>query len=510
VNAEPETRPAAGEDAVHSAARGVARGIVALLASRFVTIPLSILVNAILARRLGASDFGAIYLANMGLGVAFLFVDFGTMPQAISMVARDHSSASRVLGAGIALRLALGLLLLAALPQLTRFLGYSDTVRMVFFLTAIRSLVGSGAAMAGAVVQGFERISLHARLTVVTTILDGAIVIPVLLLGGGLHAALVSQIAGSMLALAVWFVALQRIGAARIAFAFADVLQLARGGVGFVVFDLAIRFQPYLDADFLEKLASRQAVGWYAAANRIQGALLLPVLTLNFAIYPSMARLWSSDPQSYARLTRVGLRAVLLFGMVAAVGAVLFAEPAVAIIYGKDAYGPAAQNLQVLSVYIVLLYLSMVLGCAILATGRQLLWAGVQALCIPLTLVIDPLLIPWFQERFGNGGLGVCANLAAEEVLMVCGGLLLVPRIVLSRSLLADAARSLASGVAMAACGLLLRPLPALAIPASAAVYFGAQALLGGFDAEMLEQIRGIFRRKLRAQEAPPPGAPTA
>ena len=44
-----------------------------------------------------------------------------------------------------------------------------------------------------------------------------------------------------------------------------------------------------------------------------------------------------------------------------------------------------------------------------------------------MSLVLNPLLVPWFQQRAGNGGLGVSVATVVSEVLMVAGGFWLAP-----------------------------------------------------------------------------------
>ena len=42
-----------------------------------------------------------------------------------------------------------------------------------------------------------------------------------------------------------------------------------------------------------------------------------------------------------------------------------------------------------------------------------------------MSAVLDPILVPWFQARKHNGGLGICASTVASEVLMLVSGLFL-------------------------------------------------------------------------------------
>src|SRR4051794_23844722 len=72
------------------AGRIVGRNMLALVLSQFVTTPVSIVVNAMLARALGARDFGVIYLASTVLGVGFLVVDWGGRGQVAAEIARDR------------------------------------------------------------------------------------------------------------------------------------------------------------------------------------------------------------------------------------------------------------------------------------------------------------------------------------------------------------------------------------------------------------------------------------
>ena len=498
----------ASGDAAQRAALRVTGGLVAQIAARLLTIPVAIAVSAVLARSLGAPDFGAIYLANTALSVVFLFVDFGTGSQMAAMVARDPASTPGVLGAGLALRAVLGAVALLLIDPLTRVFGYSETVRMVFMLTAVRCLLNSMSSCMASIVRGLELIPAHARLTVITTVAEAAILVPTMLLGGGLHAAMLALVASAVLGMVVWGALLLRIGAAKIGFAAAQLRELLHGGTGFLVFDLALRLQPYIDANFLEKLSTPTEVGWYAAAQRMTGSLLLPVSTLNFAIYPAMARLWRTDRPAFVRLTRSALRAAMLFGIMAAVGAACFAEPVISAVYGRTGFSGAARDLQILSVYVGLVFVTMLLGCAIMAAERQLAWAAVQALCIPLSLVLDPILIRWFAAHAGSGGLGVCVSVAVAETLMIAGALIVMPRRILGRSLLLDGARGVAAGAAMAACALLLKPWPVLGMPASVAVYLAIQFALGGFDAAFIAQIRTMVASRLRRGATGIPPAP--
>src|SRR5439155_3897191 len=203
-----------------------------------------------------------------------------------------------------------------------------------------------------------------------------------------------------------------------------------------LVLDVILKLQPYIDAAFLAALAPSTTMGWYGAANRMVGVLIFPATTLTYALYPTLARLWTTDRPMYDSMVRLGLRSVMVLGILAASGTILFADLIVWLVYGGAKFGPTADDLRILSGYVLLVYTNIVLSAGIASAGPQLRWAAAQSLCLLVSVALDPLLIPWFQANAGNGSLGVCVSVVVAETAMVLFGLRIVPRSGLDRSLL--------------------------------------------------------------------------
>src|SRR5262249_27240533 len=116
--------PAPAEAAPPAQAGGlVARNMLSLVFSQFVTTPVSIVVNAVLARSLGAADFGIIYFANTALLVAFLFVEWGSQFLA-GEVACKRPQAGELFGAAVVQRLVFASTVLLLIPPASALLGY--------------------------------------------------------------------------------------------------------------------------------------------------------------------------------------------------------------------------------------------------------------------------------------------------------------------------------------------------------------------------------------------------
>jgi O-antigen/teichoic acid export membrane protein len=227
------------------------------------------------------------------------------------------------------------------------------------------------------------------------------------------------------------------------------------------------------------------------------------------ALYPTLCRLHAEDKAEFCRTTRAALETAALIAVPLAVGCGVYADLGV-LIFSKSAFGGATDNLQILSLYVLLLYLSMPLGSALLAEGRQRQWTAIQSLCVVVSVVLDPVLIPWFQRRTGNGALGVSVSTVVSELLMVACAVYLVPKAVFDRAFFRQSMRVAIAGGLMVAVGYTRRWLtPWPSVPLACIAYVGCLRALGGLTDEQLRSLHQVLPRKLAARLARQTSTPT-
>jgi O-antigen/teichoic acid export membrane protein len=239
-------------------------------------------------------------------------------------------------------------------------------------------------------------------------------------------------------------------------------------------------------------------MGWYAASRRLIGMLLLPSTALIGALYPTLCRLWATDKAAFNATTSGSLRATSLLVVPAAIGCGLYPDVGIAI-FSRDAFGPAEDNLRILAVFLLLVYFSMPIGTALLAAGKRRAWSAVQAVCVLTSLVLDPILVPWFQRRIGNGGAGLCVTGVVAELIVVGAGIALMPKGVFDRRLGRLVFLSVVCGLVMAGVALLTRPLigPFASAPVSVLAYGAAIWLTKALEQEQIDALRGFVGRIL-------------
>src|SRR5262249_51662778 len=245
----------------------VARNAFDLLLGQVATTALAIGLNAVLARFLGAADFGLLYLVTSMATFAYVLVDWGQDSYLIREVARRPGRAGDLLGTSIALRVIGGALVCAPTVLVTWLLAYEARTRWlaaVMIAATLPAVVTRGFAV---VFRGRERMDYEALVTVLSKALTLAMTVVAVALGGGLLAAILAQGVATTSALGVAAVFLRRLGLPPLRASRGIARELLVGGTPFAVMILTIAAQGYLEAVVLSKLATAAVVGWYGAAR---------------------------------------------------------------------------------------------------------------------------------------------------------------------------------------------------------------------------------------------------
>jgi O-antigen/teichoic acid export membrane protein len=474
---------------------GVARNTLFLVAGQLATAAVSFAVTAILARHLGARDYGVFYLAATLVQSAFVFVDLGQQYYVVARIAKKPSEAAGLLGTGLAIRLLGAIATYPLLAVLAALLDYPESTRQAISLTVIFFLLCSIGDGVSIILRGLERMDREAALRVASKTLVGVAIGLAVIGNGRLTAVLLAQILGAAAAVTVYWFSARRFGMMWLWPSPSTAASILSGGAVFLLWSVVVNAQSSIDALLLSVLAPTKVIGWHGAAWKVVGMLTFPANVLAAALYPTLARLYGSA--KYGELLEDVLRATVLFGFLAATGTVLFADTAIALIYGGDVFGPAAGNLRVLAAYVPLVFVDITLGAAIMAARAMRPWILAKLGSVLVAAGVSVVLIPLSQSSLGNGGLGCAAGTVAAELVMFIAALFLVPvdRARLAVKLSKEIGRGATAAVAMAVAAWMMRdaaPLASMAIALT--TYFANVFLLGAIRREDIRLLRDIVR----------------
>jgi O-antigen/teichoic acid export membrane protein len=476
----------------------VLRGMFALLASQVITTPISMLVTAVLGHHLSPADFGALYVVQTAAGVGFLVADWGQTAAVAAEVARHPTRAGRLLGTSLVTKVVLSALAVAGMLIAGHFLHYTNIEFAGILFLSVAGFAGALQASGTAVLQGYERVTWVSAIGVAGNLCSAALVITMALLEFGLRGVLWACAISSLVPFAITIFLLRRAGVPRPRADRATLHSILGKSSAFLVFNLVLALQPYIDNAFLMQLVPQEVLGWQAATRRIAGMLVFPAVTLAFSLYPTLARLHAESPTREIEMMRTALSRMVLAGVPAALGAVLYARPVVAVLYGNGRYVGAAINLQWLAPWVFFVYFSILIGTSLMARGRVLAWSGVQAICLVVSVAANGPLVRFFQAQFANGAIGVSVSNVISEVLMAGIGVSMLPRETLRGGFTRALSQALIAGAAMVVVGLLLAGLPALISGALAVGAYTAVLLaLGALKPSELRLLLAGLRSKI-------------
>jgi O-antigen/teichoic acid export membrane protein len=339
-------------------------------------------------------------------------------------------------------------------------LGHGPEVRSLLILMAVCTIPGNLGTTLSQGFRGHDRMELEAIGNIVNSVCNLAFLLLAMKFHGGLRSVVLAGGGSVTVSLVLALILARKVRMPPLQVKWQRLRGILTGGAPFVFFNLALSGHPYVDANLLAMFASPSVVGWYAAAQRFVGTLIFPAGIAGVALYPTLAR-FAGDASALRGKARDALRLVLMLGALVSAGTALYADVAVSLVYRRDGFEPAIDVLRALAPYLFLMFVNILLGNAILAIGRaRAKFTAAKFVALVVGGLLDVILIPYFETRYGNGAIGLAISLTTAELVMTVAALRLAPEGIVDRSQWRLACAALLSAGAMLAAGALLHAAP--------------------------------------------------
>jgi O-antigen/teichoic acid export membrane protein len=463
----------------------VARNTLAQAAGKAVILAAGAVSIAVTTRYLGAAGYGRFALALALLQALGVLADAGLVAVVVRESSRAPARTAQLVGNALAMRLVLGVLVVALAAAASGLPGYGPDVRTAVLIASVPFAFGIVSSSLAAIFQVRLQLGRGALADAVGRVAGLGALLAVVAADLGFEAVVASMAVGAAVTLVVTAAFALRLVRVRLAAERTVWRELALAAVPLGL-TLAVA-EIYFRADTFILALSRPAaeVGHYSLAYRLYELLgMLPAMVMA-SVYPLLSRQLAEDRAAAERTLRATARAFFAFGVPLAVGGLVIA-PELARLAGGDEFSAAADPLRLLLCAAALAYLSGLFGYALIAGGRErsTLWLSLAALA--LNLGLNVALAPAY------GATASAAIAVGSEALLLAGGWLLVRR---QLGLLPAVPRAWAVALAAAVMAAAIWPLrertPALTVPLGAAVYGGVLWALGGVDKRTLEALRG-------------------
>lgn len=277
-------------------------------------------------------------------------------------------------------------------------------------------------------------------------------------LGGGLREVVLMGAVGGISMLLFGAIAAIRLDIKVKAPVMKSVRELVRHGAPITVFSLVIALQPFVEILLLSALTGPAVVGWFGAFRTTFGIVVSPALILVAASFPELSRASRSLPDLRRLIDATG-RVLFIAAAFTSSALYLFAGDIIAIIYGHGRFEQTVSILRVGAVFIPLLFFGYVLASALTAVGRNKAMAVISVVRIAFCAVLNWLLVGYFQQRFGNGGIALVVVAGVAEIPTAIACWILLPRGAVGSNIILNMARSCIAALCTVVPLAMLQPL---------------------------------------------------
>ncbi len=438
------------------AATSIARNTTVMIISQGATWISSFILMLVLPRHLGSEDYGRLYLA-VSLTMMFqIVIDFGGSYYIAKEVARYPEKAPELITHSIVLRSVLWLGSMGAMLLIATFAQYSTTVTLLILILGTAKLWEGAAHVLVSCFQGFEMMRYPSI---------GAIVERVVVTGTGLFALLhgansvviaILMGAGSLLSFGLLSRFMRKSVSSLPHVDWGVVLDLLKVGTPYFLYSIFAVVYYRMDAVLLSIMAPEYVVGCYGAAYRFFDVLMFLPSIFSLAAFPVLSRLTKANSEDLSRVTCRSLEVMIVAGIPMSIAVFAFAKDIISLFFGLQEYGPAVLLLRIFSLGLLLVYVDFILGATLFASDRQRRWTAVAFGAMLLNALLNYFAIPYTQKHLHNGGIGSAIATLLTEFFVMAMALQIMPKGLLTPARLPVQFKSIAAGVLMVACILLM------------------------------------------------------
>ncbi|MDP8924329.1 MAG: oligosaccharide flippase family protein [Chloroflexota bacterium] len=430
----------------------IAANVVSILSSDVMSRATTFVLYALVARHLGAHEFGQMSLALTLFYTFQVLAAAGLKTLVTREVAKDRAETGRYVVNGSLVAVAASGLAIVALLVFVSLMDYAPDTTSVILLLALGLLPFALSAVCEAVFQAWERMHYIAYANAPVNLAKMGLGFAVLQQGYGLNQVIaVMMLSQVVLVVIEWWVIAHRIERPILALDLPFAVHVARSTMTFLGIDALIAIAASLNVVLLSKLSDEVEVGLYSAAFQLLSPVMLVLQSVVLSVFPMMCRHVDPGFEALRRIAEQVMALLLALVLPLAVGLFFLAEPILLLLYAKRDFMQSTQLLQVAVWGLIPTALMSVLGYVLMATHRERLTLGLVAAHALGNLLIGLVVIGKF------GALGAVAMVLLDKVLGLVEHYAIVSRLLPKVALSTRVWRPIVASACLAACLALVR-----------------------------------------------------
>jgi O-antigen/teichoic acid export membrane protein len=384
--------------------RNVFGNALSILSSDVMNRATSFVIYALVARHLGAREFGQLSLAFSLFYVFQVFAISGLKVLIIREVAKERSHSRLYFINSSVIAAVSSTASLTMLMLLLRLLHYPPATSLLVLLLAVGLFPTAISAICEGIFQAWERMHLIAVVNVPVNL--GKIFVAYLLLTKRpeLYGVVVVLLSAFFVVATIetWIV-LRRFPEQKASVDPRFAITTFRNAVTFLGIDGTIAVESSLIVVFLSKLASVTEVGLYNAALQVMVPMILVYQSMAQSIFPLMCHKVEPGLQNLKHIAVQSVELLLMLAVPAVAGIFFLSKWVLSVFYRNPVFLQAAPILRIMAWTLMLQVFTSVLGQVLLATHREKITLRIAVTCTLVNLLIGWPLI----KLFGLSGAAV-------------------------------------------------------------------------------------------------------
>jgi O-antigen/teichoic acid export membrane protein len=371
----------------------IARNSAFVLGVQVVLKILAFLFNVYVVRRLGDVHFGRYSAVMAYVSMFAIFTDWGMSPYAVREMAKDRKNTALLVPNIVAIRVVLSLLITIIAPLSALWLGKEgDTVLGILIASAGLLLYAFQGPLDSALTAR-ERLDYTSIFALVNQLVFWGLGVLLLVNGLGFIGLIIASMAGVAVVALLSGWTLFKMNVGRLTISARLWPRLFAATLPFAITGISFAFMQQFSTILMSFLLTDAAVGWYSVPGTLIGPVMLIAQSIAIAMYPSMVRNHTEDPESLPRVVWQAIKYLVIVGLPIAVGGTVLADRIIITLYG-DTFANSVLVLRVLIWALPSSYLLELLGRLASTLHLERSAARVDVANAAIRVVLNLILVP--------------------------------------------------------------------------------------------------------------------
>jgi O-antigen/teichoic acid export membrane protein len=415
--------------------KSLTQNVAALSAGQLFTWAMTLSWTLVVPRLLGDGAMGLIITGMSIANILQLMLGAGTANFLTREIVVAPERASRLVSAATLGRLALFPLFAGATFVWSLVAGYTAHGNVVLYLCSAATAVTLLSEPILSYFQATERMHYMALGNVINKTSQGLGGIVLVVLGFGALGFAWCWVATASLVVVLCFRWIRGYLGVRWRTNRRDIWEVAKGSAIYWTGGVFFTIYAWIDTAMLSVMTNAKVVAWYGVPMRLWGTMLVIPSIFSTAWLPRMVQAHLKSKDELIAVTRVPIELVFLISLPVATLVGIGAKPVMHLVYGSS-YDHSIPVLIILGINLIPMYLNIMLAQICIASKRFGTWTWLMVGASIFNPLINLLLIPWTQHRYGNGAIGAAVALALTELVIGCAAIAIVGRRIIGRSTL--------------------------------------------------------------------------